>query len=514
MAVNMMYTPSLDVDWGDIPKLDTDVEHLKEFEKTPLINQILFDTELEPIQLQLVEQIIRNGGGILSAEMGIGKTYIGVALARYMRLLYPDKKVIITAPTNVVKNFKTLIDTALGEIAMVCNGEYHRVELFKKVFKDINIFIVTHSFWLNSDESLKFLYNHIEDFSFTFYDEADSKDAIGFDVYTEFSRRVPLKVVSNATPIGKDTGLVRNLLYAVNATNMSKSKFRSKYVDFKYVGGNLQSERVKINDIYRDFNNYFINKNRTDLGLEVDITTKFHKVFINNTQREWIKREMRKDLAMYCPENKSVVDNIENYDGCPYPEINKDNIPAFAEVLKILIDSSNEKIIIYARNVMSLEKLANISMMMGYTPYVINGSSSSESKTLSEQYNNDPKGIAITNIFKGINLGSTEKIILYGTPPDVMQTLYRSIRGRESKSISVNWIYYPEFEYNILIDTQNHIQNIDKVTKRETELLTSLDEEIQSLQRYNFVPMNLYSHNKYTNTGFRNLSFEDRMNGL
>lgn len=458
--------------------------------ENPLVNQLIIGEELSSMQLSLVKKCLELGGSILSAEMGIGKTYIGVALAIIARCLYLDKKVIITAPTNVVKNFKELMDKASGELSMVCNGQADRVYTFKKVYNDINVFIVTQSFWLNNEDTLKFMYNHVEDFSYCFYDEADSKNAVGFDVYTEFSRLIPIKVVSNATPIDKGIDLVRNLLYAVGATNLDKKKFRRKYVDAKYLHNTLVSERVKVEDIYRDFSSNFINKNRADLGIYVDIDTKFHKMFINDIQRSWISRGMRNDLALYSPENKSVLDNLDNYKDCVYPEITKDNIPAFNEVLKILLNSQNEKVMIYARNISSIEKMSMILSMLGYNSYIINGQSSKNAKEISEKFNNDPRGITLTNIIKGINLDNTTKIILYGTPPDVMQTLYRAIRGREAKSITVDWIYYPEFEYSTLEDARNHISNIDVMTERDTVIINQLDEEMRSLKNYTFVPSN------------------------
>lgn len=490
MAITYQYRTNEEDLFEDIEVENIDYNIFDSNLENPFVNQILIGEKLSKMQLALVQKCIKLGGAILSAEMGIGKTYIGVALAMAARCIYPDKKVIITAPTNVVKNFKQLVDKASGELCMACNGQADRVAKFKQVYDMVNIFIVTQSFWLNNEDTLKFMYNHVEDFSYCFYDEADSKNAVGFGVYAEFSRLVPIKIVSNATPIDKGVDLVRNLLYSIGATELDRKKFRNKYVDAKYMHNTLVSERVKVEDIYRDFNDKFINKNRADLGIYVKIDTKFHKMFINDIQRSWISRGMRNDLALYSPENKSVMDNLDDYSGCAYPEITKDNIPAFNEVLKILLESPNEKIMIYARNISSINKMADILSLLGYNAYVINGQSSKNAKEISEKFNNDPKGVTLTNIIKGINLDNTTKIILYGTPPDVMQTLYRAIRGREEKSITVDWIYYPEFEYSSLEDARNHISNIDAVTERDTVIINQLDEEMTSLKNYTFIPSN------------------------
>lgn len=505
--------------------LDADSkEKDKELIEDHIVNRLLFYNEdgssanLEAFQLDLLYQIIKQKNVILSAEMGMGKTYIGIALARICRLLYPDKKIILTCPTKVVPNFKSGCNTILGELVLTSNGTQDQVDRFIKNYESINIFVVTQSFWLNSSETVEFMYNHANDFSLAFYDEADSVDAVGFNIYSEFSRLVPFKVVSNATPVGKTVDLARNLLYTVSATNLTKKQFIRKYVDQTFMNGTLVSEKLKINDIYRDFAEYYINKNRTDIGADVTINTTFHRLFVNEVQRSWISRGMRADLALYSPENKSVFDRIGDYKGLTAPELNANNIPAVRELLNIIMTNSQDKMMVYIKNLSTINKLQHIITMLGYDVYIINGETKGNTKEISEEYNNNPKALILTNIIKGTNLGNTTRIILYGTPSDVMQSLYRSIRGRVAKNVEVDWIYYPEYDYETLESTRTHISNIDVLTLRDTNIIEQIDDELIALKKYTFVPSNfcqdIYDKKNGTRNGFVQMkypSYDDMM---
>lgn len=418
--------------------------------------------------------------GVLTMEMGTGKTYVCMGLAQIARCLDSSKKGVISVPKNKVEDFKNLIEESLQCNVMVVSGQKPSIDRLAKNFDKVDIIVAQHSFWTHSIHSLMFMYNNVDKFNFSFYDEADGKNAIGFKAFIEFSRLIPISFLANATPIGKDTTLIRHLLYATDATNLSEREFDNRYCDKTFYQGTVTSV-VNVPSIKQDFRQHLINLNRSDIGLKAENNIKFHPMRMSGVQQTWVRQGLRKDIALYSPE----VSESANLNINPKPVFSPRFVPALAKMNELLNTKQDMKKIIYVKNTDTIIKLRVLLDAMGYNPYIIDGQhtrTAEMQKASEEKYNADSNGIMITNIIKGTNLDTAQHVIIYDTPPDVQQLIFRAIRGIKSKTIEVDWIYYPQEEQGQIEDALEKTKNVADLLGREVDIIPQLEAELRKIK--------------------------------
>lgn len=457
---------------------------LKENNTEWVINELLNGIELTEEQLDSVIKCMSSPTGkiILADEMGLGKTYICMGLIQLAKIQYPNKKILISTPKSVLKNFEKLIKESTDSKVITSTGGLADINFLENNYKNYDVILVQHSFWINAEQSLLFIYNHMDDFSFTFFDEADFKNADGFDMFLEFMKNIPLGCISNATPIEDNTKLIYNLLYGCGAVNTEYNKFKNKYSRDVYRNDILVGSKVYVDKLYKDFSDYITVKNRSDIGLTTNIDINFRKIYPSKEQLSWMECGMTKNLALYSPETYKRPEDML------YPvDANISNIPALKEVIKI-IQSNNRKKIIYVKNTKAIIQISKILNIIDKNPYIIDGKSTKtdeQVKYVENRFNEDDNGIMITNIIKGINLNTAEELIIYNNPSDLQQLIYRMIRGFASKDVKVHWIYYKGYEEDSINKILSKTKNVSNLLGRELDIITQLEKEIGVYQNPN-----------------------------
>ena len=440
---------------------------------TSVFDMLLYGAKLEDIQKELLLDCLSTPEykGIITAEMGLGKTYIGATLTQ-MALALTGKKVLLVVPKNKVKDFYFFCKKVLKVRVIKSSGVKKDVDNLKKNFEKAQVVVVQQSAWIHSMDFNIFMYNKMDEFGLVFYDEAALKDSAGFMAYCEFSRYADMSFIANATPVGKDIQLTYNLLYAVGATDLSLTQFRSRYSATSFNNGKT-TETINIDAIKRDFSQYLINKNRAELGVITTINTKFIKCSPSNIQREWINgSKVRTDLALYSPgtriEGASTVATVPALD---------------ALVKTVLMSDASTNKIIYTKNTDAIITLSTILKTLGHNVFILDGKhavTEEDKKEVEDNFNNTQGAICITNIDKGSNLGSATEFIVYGIPNDILQTVHRSIRGFKSKEINLTWIYYPQYDKDSMIRVFKTANDSLALLNRQSDVIDSLRREISN----------------------------------
>lgn len=442
-----------------------------------VINLMLKDIELTKEQIDTVISCLMSPTGkmIIADEMGLGKTYTCMGLIQMARLLHPGKKILISTPKSVLKNFENLIKKSTGASVLVSSGRQDDIKSLEKHYKDYDIILVQHSFWINAEKSLLFIYNHVDDFSFTFFDEADFKNAIGFDMFLEFMRLLPMGCVANATPIENNAELIYNLLYGCGATDLKYNRFKNKYSKDIWQNDIFKGIKVFTNKIYNDFKDYITVKNRADIGLSTEVNIDFIKLNPSSEQLSWMESGMTKNLALYSP------NTYKNKDELMTPvEVNLRTMPSLKALTDIIIKCNN-KLIIYVKNTKAIREVYNLVKSLGKNPYIIDGKytkTDSMVKNEENKFNEDDNGIMITNIIKGINLQTALELVVYNNPSDLQQLIYRMIRGFISKEVKIHWIYYKNYEEDSISNILSKTKNVSNLLGRELDIIEQLEKEL------------------------------------
>lgn len=455
--------------------------------KMNIVNYMLNGIQLRKEQLETIHNAITAPGmkAIIADEMGLGKTYTCMGLIQIARTLYPDKKIVITAPKNVLKNFEELIKSSIGITPIVVTGQQKDIENLELNFSKHQVILCQHSFWINSLNGLVFMYNNLEKFSMAFFDEADFKEADGFNAYLEFMRELPMGFLSNATPIGENSLLIYNLLYGCGAYNDSYRKFRRKYARQNYDNRNKLEETVLVSNILNSFDRYITVKNRESIGIEVKVNINFYRVLPSKEQMHWMMNyEMPKNLALYSPDTF----NMESVPPEKRGPINftPKTMPAAFKMAELLIKNP-KKSIVYVRNTDAIKKTAVIVKNLGKNPYIIDGKHTPKDedvRRVQDAYNADSNGVMITNIIKGTNLQTARRLIIYNNPSDVQQLIYRMVRGFTSKEVEVDWIYYLGYEEASIKKALEKTKNVSDLLDRNLDIIGQLERELKANERY------------------------------
>lgn len=460
-----------------------------------VINLLLSGIELTPEQLDTVIACLMSPTGkmIIADEMGLGKTYTCMGLIQMARLLYPNKKILISTPKSVLKNFENLIEKSTGAKVLVSSGRAEDISYLEKHYKDYDVILVQHSFWINAEKSLLFVYNHANDFSFTFFDEADFKNATGFDVFLEFMRTIPMGCVANATPVENNAELIYNLLYGCNATDLKYNKFKNKYSRDIWQNDVFKGTQVFTNKIYSDFKDYITVKNRSDIGLNTEVNIDFIRLNPSREQLSWMESGMTKNLALYSP------NTYKNKEELMTPvEVNFRTMPSLKTLADIIIKSNN-KLIIYVKNTKAIQEVYNLVKSLGKNPYIIDGKFTKTDemvKAEENKFNSDDNGVMITNIIKGINLQTALELVIYNNPSDLQQLIYRMVRGFISKEVKIHWIYYKGYEEDSISNILSKTRNVSNLLGRELDIIKQLEEELNPKVKYTQGPV---WYNKWLN---------------
>lgn len=463
-------------------KLIKGFKGMEERGTTGVINLLLEGAELKEEQINAVVECYTktNLKGIISMEMGTGKTYVSIGLLQVARALMPTKKAIVTVPKNKVSDFRDLISSALNCRVLTVTGQQKDIDRLIRNFDDVDVIVAQSSFWTHSLKGQLFMYNNAHRFGISFYDEASGLEATGFKTFLEFSRYIPISFLANATPIGVDTRLVRNLLYGVGATALSERSFKSRYSSYNKT---TRSSTTNPNRIKEDFEKYFINLNRSDIGLVAGTDITFHRLELTDYQRYWMQNGIQSNLALYSPETSNADTSLFTKE----PILNPITVTAFARLQELVLRFRDTKKIIHISNTASIIRTKELLTMMGYKVYIMDGKHTpkeEDQKREEERYNADPNGVMLTNLIKGSNLETSNHIIVYDTPSDMQQLIFRAIRGIQSKTIRVDWMYYPEEEMNTLKKVLIHANNVSTLLEREIDLISQVEAEIGYTRSY------------------------------
>ena len=447
-----------------------------------IINEFVEEMDLYPKQLDATKRSILNEhGGIWTVEMGLGKSIITVGI---LTLLYPKIAeggfAIVCAGSNTIKSFEQYITQNTHLKAFYTTGEADSVQACIKAVESgqADCVICTHSVWTHSLDFNIFMYNNLENIKAMIYDECTgTENNQGYLNFIEIAHATKYTFPANATPLNDGAYSIYSLLYAVNATNLTYRKFKSKYCERVDVGGDAVL-KVLPSKIKEDFNKYLINFNRRDVNAETHYdTARFIPIELTGLQHETYKSGVEKAKVLY---------GISS--ACPVPVSN----PAFLQLLQSVTTAPpTENKIIFCWHQETSEMLTGVFKSMGIATYQMNGfkTPSPEEKDYIEETFNATKGaVLITSSYKGNNLNSANYVYVYETPPDIGQYIARAARGYNEKHLHLFWPYYPELESDALYKAVESCVNNAIVTDRDMTLAYIIFDEI--LERYPSDPRN------------------------
>lgn len=452
---------------------------------TDFLEWVMFgDTHFPEVQKDLIIQSMGtpNGKALITAEMGIGKTYISFGLAQQIRLMYPGKKCLFSVDKAKVNEYLSGIAETVGAQALSVSGEADSVNYFMRHYDKFDFFVVQKSAWYHSLDFCLFLLNHTKDFSLAIYDESSAMSSIGYKIFSEFSRNVDHSFLTNANPVTSEPLQTFNNLRPIGA-------FEGDYVDFrhKYAKVNKKTRKPKLNvdKVKQDFSKYIVNANREDLDVVARVNVEFIRCEMTPAQYDWINKGMATNTAAYSPETWEGDSSVFQ----AKPVTISKMVPAIMETLELIkrLDrTSTEKKnrIIYVKNYIPKIKLKEELEKLGHPCFILDGKvtkTRDEQLLAAKKFNDSTNAIILTNIVRGINLGSAHEVIMCGLPPDsgFKQLIFRAIRGLNDKIVDLYIVYYPEFQTNLLAKILEALNNESKLLDRNNNLARRISDELR-----------------------------------
>lgn len=450
-------------------------------------NTALTDQQLWAIKETLIKEKV-----IWAVEQGLGKTYLSIALCN---VLFPyirenRKKIVLCVPSNKLEDFRLHLSGKTYMNIITSTGDASDVSNLKRNFNRVDCIITTPSAWKTSLEFNCLMFNNAHKIYLMIYDEADGVNDKGYMHFLKIARDMATyTAMANATPIGSAshfaqgsrTGLMvlYNLLYAIQRVDNKYSTFYNKYTDHvRNDPSGIEIRDVNSDRIMADFGNYFINFNRTDVGASTYYNPcNFHRVNASAPQEEALNSiqdgDKKRDI-LYRPGACAAYGILPLQIGA---------LSKLWEVVNMIPRTNN--IIIYAKNTDTLQVLRELFSDYGKIPtYILDGqhtTTSAQKLEVENKFNSTPGSIILTNIEKGSNLGAASNIIVYDAPADVLQYIFRGIRGADSKCVQLDWIYYPKYDEEPMINSLVQMKNIMSLLHRENTLYSLLLQELQSV---------------------------------
>lgn len=454
-----------DISYEEIQGLD------EKYDLNEIYDLLLLKDSLLDFQKDDVSSIISTSkkGSIQTHEMGLGKSYITAMIAILTKILKPEKKILIIAPTDSIGKLTNILEENSVYSIFKTNGEAKRINELIKSFKNIDILVAQFSAIERSLDFHLLLYNNIDLFEAVIVDEAGVKSAFGYKAFTDFTRQTNKTYLMHATLLGEKPEVIYNALYSISAINGLLNQFERKYT--KYSNGERVANSLKI---ITDFSDYFVNKNREDLGIDIKINPYFHRMRTTKYQENLIviAGENRKALSSPTTLRGSIPNQVKLL-------FTKKNIPSLRRLFEIINSyDKTENLVIYLNFKEAMNRIKDELEYLGRQVITISGDDSIEEKQQKEfEFNNTQGAICITTRQKAISLNSANVVILYEVYGDIAQTIYRVIRGDKSKEIDAHIIYYPKYHLESLekkyrsINSNNialeRTQGIDKRLRAE-----------------------------------------------
>lgn len=469
----------------DLIKDDTDMS---------IVNYCFKDnkTALTDQQLWAIKETLIKEKVIWAVEQGLGKTYLSIALCN---ILFPyvrenKMKIVLCVPSNKLEDFRLHLTEKTFMDIVISTGDATDVANLKRRFGKADCIITTPSAWKTSLEFNCLMYNNAHKIFLMIYDEADGVNDKGYMHFIKIARDMSTyTAMANATPIGSAshfsqgsrTGLtvLYNLLYATGRVTNKYSTFYNKYTDHvRNDSAGIEIRELNSDRVMADFGDYFINFNRTDVGASTYYNPcNFHRVVASAPQESALNSiqdgDKKRDI-LYRP------GACANYSILPL------QIGALSKLWEVvnLIPRKNN-IIIYAKNTDTLQVLRELFGDYARIPtYILDGqhtTTSAQKLEVEQKFNNTPGSIILTNIEKGSNLGAASNIIVYDAPADVLQYIFRGIRGSSSKCVRLDWIYYPKYDEDTMINSLIQMKNIMSLLSRENTLYALLLQELRDV---------------------------------
>lgn len=458
----------------------THLNLLKEDTDMSILNSLVYEYDLTDEQLKSVKEsfLTPTCSAIESVEMGLGKTIISLGLLQMITpALEKDKVAVVVAPTNTIENFREDIEKNTSLRVKTSTGQQKDIQESIQAIESnqINCLIVTPSAWTLSEEFNFYIFNNPDRLLCYIWDECKGDKDKGFNHFIEAGHRTEFVFPLNATITGQGVTNIYKMLYVCSAIDMTEREFRRKYGHFTSTREGNKIYNIDWNLIKKDYGEYFINMNRDDVGAETIYTNvRFHRCNTTVRQDEILEKTSSREV-LYAP-----VDEKGNDLNIPIT-----SIPAVSNIIKTVMGfSPEENTLIFCRNVTPANLLYETFSNLGYKVFRIDGhtTTTSELKMASERkYNNTKGAIMITSISEGSNLNSTDHVVVYQNPSDVIQYVARAARGFVSKEITLDWIYYPALEMESFMKNIETAINVSIGAERYVELLHIMMEEAYSI---------------------------------
>lgn len=446
---------------------------------------------LEDTQISAITELLQNKKSILSFEMGLGKTAILMALASLLlpKAIEENKLIIISVPSANLSSFKTLVEKQMyfRERIQIINGEKKNVDAFFTKFdgNKTNLLICQHSCWSQSPTFNYRIFNRRHKILAAFYDEAIEKYSIGYQHFISICENVAEYVVMATASLNGSTGSFKanddsllvpayNLVKAIGlAKELSYRNFLKMFTTTNWVKQNIHY------NVLQDELTKFIGKNLVNLSRQhLGIGSEFDLV-------EFIRAnptDNQLSLISSTSESKKRI----LYGELGGINFTPQEVPVLGKLIELLFRLPKEtNKIIYCNHIESTINLRNILKTLGYNVLVINGvetPSPQDKQRVANLFNDTSGTVLITNITKGINLGSGYNIITLSIPPDLPQFIARAIRGFKKGNIALHILYYPTHEKDRLVSCLKAVSMNDSMLDRGYEkLLEGLNNEINAI---------------------------------
>lgn len=445
--------------------------------------------KLTPEQLILTDDALERRRTIWEVETGLGKTYmvLGKVNSLVPEVFESNKKIILVAPTNKYLEFAQIIKDSTILNTVSSSGQQRDVVKLMKNWDSIQVAVLTPSIWTSSLEFNCFIYNHRADVLACIWDEANGVEDTGYLNFIELARTVEYSSFLNATPVGSagESGynndslkVAYNMLRGIRKFNEKYNTFFNKYTLSSGVSSNNGNTIFNINtDKYNaDFGRYILNLNREDLGVAVSFSeVNFHRCGQTEIQKEYISSGYNIKQVLYSPETAGAF------------ELSPANVPALSSLLKILerLPEETNKIV-YVDFTKCISILYEYLGKLGYKVLILDGAHTPNPRdkgAVEDKFNESTGYVLLTNIERAGNLGSAGSIIIYDTPADILQYIARATRGYKSKTVTLDWIYYPEREMELMMNAAERTLNNLKLTGRTHALTEPLLKELTSMYK-------------------------------
>ncbi len=440
-------------------------------------------------QRRAMLQVLENKKSILTFEMGLGKTSIMLGFATLLlpRAIKENKLIIISVPSANIGSFKELVNTQMyfTNRIMIIDGQKKNVDKFVKALdnNEVNLLICQHSCWVSSPNFNFCIFNRRDRVLATLYDEAVEKTSKGYQHFIALSElQSEYVVMATASFSGSVSSFkenntdvllpVYNLYKAISLLppNMTYNNFLQRYTftEFKRNNAIYKPKTLELQNLAKD---KIINMSRHQINLDTEFE-QINFVRVNPTP------DMDKNIQKTSDSFRRILYGEVDY--IPYTIPTVPSLGALVQLIPTLDSNTNK--LIYCNHRESTEKMRTLLQLLGYKVHVINGvvtPKSDDKKKVCDIFNSESGSIVITNIIKGINLGSVKDIITLSIPNDLPQFIARATRGFIKGKVKLHIIYYPRYEKSTIKACYDMIKMTDTALDREYgKLLEALKKEV------------------------------------